>query len=112
MLSSTLISYRHFGHNKTDEPADQPLMDEMIKKHPPVRKIYAENLIGGGLSEEEAEKLAAEAYQGVADAHNEARQEHGAPTKQVGRQDRTWAESVNHGREETVPLAEQLLRVP
>ena len=45
-----LIGYRRFGHNETDEPAyTQPLMYERIKKHPPVRKIYAEQLAGEGV---------------------------------------------------------------
>ncbi|HEX2044535.1 MAG TPA: thiamine pyrophosphate-dependent enzyme, partial [Gaiellaceae bacterium] len=37
-----LIGYRRFGHNETDEPAyTQPKMYDRIKKHPPVRKLYA-----------------------------------------------------------------------
>ena len=55
-----LIGYRRFGHNETDEPAyTQPLMYERIKKHPPVRKLYAEQLAAEGVvSAEEAERLA------------------------------------------------------
>ena len=55
-----LIGYRRFGHNETDEPAyTQPLMYERIKKHPPVRKLYAEQLAGEGVvSTEEADRIA------------------------------------------------------
>ena len=45
-----LIGYRRFGHNETDEPAyTQPRMYEVIKKHPPVRKIYADQLVAQGV---------------------------------------------------------------
>src|SRR5215211_6934402 len=41
-----VIGYRRFGHNETDEPAyTQPAMYEVIKKHPPVRKLYADHLV-------------------------------------------------------------------
>ena len=44
-----LIGYRRFGHNETDEPAyTQPVMYERIKGHPPVRKLYAEQLRARG----------------------------------------------------------------
>src|SRR5204863_213725 len=66
-----LIGYRRFGHNETDEPAyTQPVMYEKIKKHPPVRKLYADKLIEQGVvTKDEADAMAAEAYQSLADAH-------------------------------------------
>ncbi|EHN10897.1 2-oxoglutarate dehydrogenase E1 component [Patulibacter medicamentivorans] len=45
-----LIGYRRYGHNESDEPAyTQPLMADLIKKHPRVSELYAEQLIGEGV---------------------------------------------------------------
>ncbi|HEX2071902.1 MAG TPA: multifunctional oxoglutarate decarboxylase/oxoglutarate dehydrogenase thiamine pyrophosphate-binding subunit/dihydrolipoyllysine-residue succinyltransferase subunit, partial [Thermoleophilaceae bacterium] len=68
-----LIGYRRFGHNETDEPAyTQPQMYEKIKSHPTVRAVYAKRLIEEGVvTAEEAEQLAADAYEKVASAHTE-----------------------------------------
>ena len=112
-----LIGYRRFGHNETDEPAyTQPLMYDKIKKHPPVRKIYAQKLIGEGLvTEEDAEKLAAEAYQELADAHAELRQ---AMTQDPGTGEFEIDTGPSKEPRTAVPaetlrsLNEQLLRVP
>ena len=46
-----LIGYRRFGHNEADEPAyTQPEMYQVIKKHPPVRELFARaaDRAGGG----------------------------------------------------------------
>ncbi len=49
-----LIGYRRYGHNETDEPAyTQPRMAELIKKHPPVSEIYANQLVGEGVLTQE-----------------------------------------------------------
>jgi 2-oxoglutarate dehydrogenase E1 component len=45
-----IICYRRFGHNEGDEPAyTQPLMYEIIKKHPTPRDIYGKQLIREGV---------------------------------------------------------------
>jgi 2-oxoglutarate dehydrogenase E1 component len=46
-----LIGYRRYGHNETDEPAyTQPKMAALIKSHPPVSQIYAEQLVEEGVA--------------------------------------------------------------
>lgn len=45
-----LISYRRFGHNEGDEPSfTQPLMYEIIKKHPTLMTLYKNQLIQEGV---------------------------------------------------------------
>lgn len=45
-----LVCYRKFGHNEGDEPAyTQPLMYDVIRKHPTVREIYAKKLASEGV---------------------------------------------------------------
>jgi 2-oxoglutarate decarboxylase len=112
-----LIGYRRFGHNETDEPAyTQPQMYELIKKHPPVRKLYAERLEAEGtVSAAEAEKMAADAYAKVAEAHEELKRAMGGPPETGEIElDRTMSrEPRTTVAEDTVrSLGEQLLRVP
>ena len=45
-----MVCYRRRGHNEADEPSGtQPLMYEVITKHPTTRDIYAERLVGEGV---------------------------------------------------------------
>ena len=45
-----VICYRRHGHNEGDEPFfTQPLMDEKIRKRPPLHEIYAERLVKAGV---------------------------------------------------------------
>jgi 2-oxoglutarate dehydrogenase E1 component len=64
-----LVGYRRHGHNEGDEPAyTQPLMYERIKTLPTTRAVYARTLIAAGvITEEEAERQAATAYQRLVD---------------------------------------------
>jgi 2-oxoglutarate dehydrogenase E1 component len=112
-----LIGYRRFGHNETDEPAyTQPRMYERIKRHPPVRKLYAEALASESVvSAEEAKQVGEQAYQKVGDAHAELKQSMGGPPDTGQHElDRTMSREPRT----TVPedtlrsLNEQLLRVP
>jgi len=54
-----LIGYRKFGHNETDEPmTTNPMMYQIVRKHPTVRTIYADKLVNEGLvSKEDVQKF-------------------------------------------------------
>ncbi|MBX5468749.1 MAG: multifunctional oxoglutarate decarboxylase/oxoglutarate dehydrogenase thiamine pyrophosphate-binding subunit/dihydrolipoyllysine-residue succinyltransferase subunit [Thermoleophilaceae bacterium] len=113
-----LIGYRRYGHNETDEPAyTQPQMYDRIKKHPPVRKLYAERLIEEGVvTKEEADRMAADAYQKLVDAHNELKASMSKSGPDTGEFELDRSASAEPRT--TVPadtlisLNEQLLKVP
>ena len=72
-----LIGYRRFGHNEADEPAyTQPEMYAAIKKHTPVRELFARQLIEGGVVTEAG--VHRDDRRGVGGAHRAARRPQGA----------------------------------
>ncbi|MGN6869851.1 MAG: multifunctional oxoglutarate decarboxylase/oxoglutarate dehydrogenase thiamine pyrophosphate-binding subunit/dihydrolipoyllysine-residue succinyltransferase subunit [Solirubrobacteraceae bacterium] len=68
-----LIGYRRFGHNEADEPAyTQPEMYGVIKKHPPVRELFARQLIEQGVvSEQQSTELTDQVWDVLTSAHQE-----------------------------------------
>jgi 2-oxoglutarate dehydrogenase E1 component len=86
-----LIGYRRLGHNETDEPAyTQPRMYEVIRKHPPVRKIYVDALIKQGLlTQEKADEQMKAAHARLAEAHEEVKIMSPEPRTEEAQLDRT-----------------------
>ncbi|HET7468224.1 MAG TPA: multifunctional oxoglutarate decarboxylase/oxoglutarate dehydrogenase thiamine pyrophosphate-binding subunit/dihydrolipoyllysine-residue succinyltransferase subunit, partial [Gemmatimonadales bacterium] len=78
-----LVGYRRHGHNEGDEPAyTQPRMYERIKALPSVRERYARALVGAGvLSQEAADREAAEAYQRLVDIQQGFKANRATPTE-------------------------------
>jgi 2-oxoglutarate dehydrogenase E1 component len=76
-----LVGYRRHGHNESDEPVyTQPLMYERIKELPGVRELYARALVAGGtLTQEEADRQAADAYQRLVDIQQGFKANRAAP---------------------------------
>ena len=71
-----LIGYRRFGHNEADEPAyTQPEMYQVIKKHPPVRELFARQLIEQGVvTEQESTELTDQVWEVLAEAHQQLKE--------------------------------------
>jgi 2-oxoglutarate dehydrogenase E1 component len=72
-----LIGYRRFGHNEADEPAyTQPEMYQRIKKHAPVRELFAKQLIDHGVvSEQESTEMTDEVWAVLTDDHQKIKQQ-------------------------------------
>jgi 2-oxoglutarate decarboxylase len=71
-----LIGYRRFGHNEADEPAyTQPEMYQQIKKHPPVRELYAKQLIEQGVvTEPESTEMTDQVWTVLTEDHQELKE--------------------------------------
>jgi 2-oxoglutarate dehydrogenase E1 component len=67
-----LIGYRRFGHNEADEPAyTQPEMYQVIKKHPPVRELFARQLIEASIvSEQESTEMTDGVWEVLSEQHS------------------------------------------
>jgi multifunctional 2-oxoglutarate metabolism enzyme len=116
-----LIGYRRFGHNEADEPAyTQPEMYQLIKKHPPVRELYARQLIDQGVvTEEESAAMTDEVWAVLTDEHQKlkariaaaANLEHHTGEYQLDRSASPEVQTaVSEGRLKS--LNEELLSVP
>ncbi|MFL5883997.1 MAG: multifunctional oxoglutarate decarboxylase/oxoglutarate dehydrogenase thiamine pyrophosphate-binding subunit/dihydrolipoyllysine-residue succinyltransferase subunit, partial [Thermoleophilaceae bacterium] len=111
-----VIGYRRFGHNEQDEPAyTQPTMYEVIKNHPPVRKLYADQLVREGVvTQEEAEGFLSQAHAALAEAHEELREAMARDDTAEHELDRSASPEPRTALAADVlqALNEQLLKVP
>ncbi|MFE7495052.1 2-oxoglutarate dehydrogenase E1 component, partial [Bacillus velezensis] len=66
-----LIGYRRYGHNEMDEPSTtQPMLYDAVRKHPTVKRIFAEKLVSEGLiSEEQAQNIETAVTKRIEDAY-------------------------------------------
>ncbi|MEH7662643.1 2-oxoglutarate dehydrogenase E1 component, partial [Bacillus velezensis] len=66
-----LIGYRRYGHNEMDEPSTtQPMLYDAVRKHPTVKRIFAEKLVSEGLiSEEKAQNIETTVTKRIEDAY-------------------------------------------
>ena len=116
-----LIGYRRFGHNEADEPAyTQPAMYQVIKKHPPVRELFARQLIDQGVvTEQDSTEMTDDVWSVLSDAHESLKQRVAAASDvepQTGEYelDRTPSPEVKTAvaAERLRVLGEELLSVP
>ncbi len=115
-----LIGYRRWGHNEADEPAyTQPEMAAKIKEKKPVRELFAQQLIDRGvLSQEEADEIQKEIWDGMAARHRELKEDlsHASADQPTGgyQLDRSPSPEVKTAvsADRLVGLNNDLLRIP
>jgi 2-oxoglutarate decarboxylase len=118
-----LIGYRRFGHNEADEPAyTQPEMYAAIKKHAPVRELFARQLVEQGVvTEQESTEMTDRVWAVLSETHQELKDRieavkdasHEQPTGEY-KLDRTPSPEVNTAvaLDRLKVLNEELLGVP
>ncbi len=116
-----LIGYRRFGHNEADEPAyTQPEMYQVIRRHPPVRELFAKQLIEQGVvTEQESTEMTDQVWTVLSDGHQRLKEiiaharevDHGTGEYQL---DRTASPEVKTAvaADRLQVLNEELLSVP
>ena len=118
-----LIGYRRFGHNEADEPAyTQPEMYGVIKKHQPVRELFARQLVDAGIvSEAESTEMTDQVWAQLSETHGELKERIAAVKDRGGDQatgeyqlDRTPSPEVKTAvaLDRLQALNEELLGVP
>ena len=92
-----LVGYRRFGHNEADEPAyTQPQMYAVIAKHPTVRELFAQTLVGQGVTDDADVKQRLDAAtERVAQAHKNAKAEVKAARARASKQKANGAVSTS-----------------
>src|SRR3954453_7461483 len=115
-----LIAYRRFGQNEADEPAyTQPEMAAKVKQKTPVRDIFATQLVEQGvMSQDEADGVAKEIWDGMAERHRTLKEElsHASAEQPTGgyQLDRSPSPEVKTAvsADRLTALNEDLLRLP
>src|SRR5205823_2371293 len=117
-----VVGYRRWGHNEADEPAyTQPVLYERIRKTPPVRQKYAEQLAGAGVVDaaqaaadaEAAYQRLTEVQQGLKARLGKGGGERPAEPQRIVRQEAPPPEpDTAVAAEVLLGLNEQLLAVP
>ena len=71
-----LIGYRRYGHNEMDEPlVTNPMMYQLIHKHPTARQIYGAELVKANiLKDEDVDKLDAEVFAKMQAAYDKVKE--------------------------------------
>jgi 2-oxoglutarate decarboxylase len=118
-----VIGYRRYGHNETDEPAyTQPATAAKIKELKPVSELYAEKLIGEGVTtaevvQKEGDDRKAEmsaALKALRERMDAGDYEDPTVATGTGELDRTASPPVDTSltADQLIRLNEELLRVP